>query len=186
MLDEPARRRAVRHPTMPADRVPARSWCARRCASASARFKPPGRRRGLRSLPVVYGDRPRLVQAFQHLLDNAAKTGRRAGTRVGGSGGARKGARLSSCATTASASTRGTTRVSSTSSRARSAIGGRRASASPSCGASWRASRRPSAGRVERPRPGDGGVRDPPSLAAGGHRPYARGCAPSGMNWSGT
>jgi PAS domain S-box-containing protein len=41
---------------------------------AAARFGPEGPVLEVASpLPVVYGDRPRLVHAFQHLLDNAAK-----------------------------------------------------------------------------------------------------------------
>ena len=93
------------------------------------------------ALPRVYGDRARLVQVFEHLLDNAAKFRVPARPRTSRLRRPRasRAARRSSCATTASASIPGAR--SACSRRWRRAARARRAtaSASPSSGASSRA-----------------------------------------------
>ena len=63
-------------PVGPPRRCPPPSWCRRRCGcSASARRRRAAASRSLPSLPVVFGDRARLVQVFHNLLDNAMKFG---------------------------------------------------------------------------------------------------------------
>jgi PAS domain S-box-containing protein len=74
MLDELLAVTQAARPLGPPEAVPIEDLVQEARRQLASRFGPGGPELHLASpLPVVYGDRPRLVHAFQHILDNAAK-----------------------------------------------------------------------------------------------------------------